>query len=105
MEHMLFDVISWIGLTFCIGAFFIKNIFWLRLATLIGCSLLFIYYSYIAIPQGVISNLLVLLINAWYLLRVFKAQNPPAQPVAEVIPLENTASAPVIAQNRNPEAA
>ncbi|MDX3774368.1 hypothetical protein QE250_09595 [Chromatiaceae bacterium AAb-1] len=87
MESMLFDVISWIGLTICIGAFFIKNIFWLRLTTLIGCSLLFIYYSYIDIPQGVISNLLVLLINAWYLLKVFKIQKTAA-PQTEVLVTE-----------------
>ncbi|HEY9042166.1 MAG TPA: hypothetical protein VIN66_08300 [Rheinheimera sp.] len=74
MEHLVFDIISWIGLTICIGAFFIKDVFWLRLATLVGCSLLFVYYSHIAIPQGVISNLLVLLINAYYLIRFAKAR-------------------------------
>ncbi|MEE2002596.1 hypothetical protein QWY20_14145 [Alkalimonas sp. MEB108] len=67
MEAMVYDVISWIGLAICIGAFFIKDVFWLRLATLIGCALMFVYYLFIAIPQGVISNLLVLLINAYYL--------------------------------------
>lgn len=74
MEHIVFDIISWIGLTICIGAFFIKDVFWLRLATLVGCSLLFVYYSHIAIPQGVISNLLVLLINAYYLVRFAQAR-------------------------------
>lgn len=74
MESLIYDIISWIGLTLCIGAFFIKEVFWLRLATLIGCSLLFVYYSHIAIPQGAISNLLVLLINAYYLLRVATAR-------------------------------
>lgn len=74
MENLIYDIISWVGLTICIGAFFIKDVFWLRLATLIGCSLLFVYYSHIAIPQGVISNLLVLLINAYYLLRFANAR-------------------------------
>lgn len=74
MENLIYDIISWVGLTICIGAFFIKDVFWLRLATLIGCSLLFVYYSHIAIPQGVISNLLVLLINAYYLLRFASAR-------------------------------
>lgn len=82
MENIVFDIISWIGLTICIGAFFIKDVFWLRLTTLIGCSLLFVYYSHIAIPQGIISNLLVLLINAYYLLRFAKVhkagQSAPA---------------------------
>lgn len=71
---MVYNIISWVGLTICIGAFFIKDVFWLRLATLIGCSLLFVYYSHIAIPQGVISNLLVLLINAYYLVRFASAR-------------------------------
>ncbi|WP_333608900.1 hypothetical protein [Arsukibacterium sp.] len=74
MENIVYDIISWVGLTICIGAFFIKDVFWLRLATLVGCSLLFVYYSHIAIPQGVISNLLVLLINAYYLVRFASAR-------------------------------
>ncbi|EHR41761.1 MULTISPECIES: hypothetical protein [Alishewanella] len=78
MENLIYDIISWVGLTICIGAFFIKDVFWLRLATLIGCSLLFVYYSHIAIPQGVISNLLVLLINAYYLLRFAAARKKAA---------------------------
>jgi len=83
MENLIYDIISWVGLTICIGAFFIKDVFWLRLATLIGCSLLFVYYSHIAIPQGVISNLLVLLINAYYLIR-FASARRKAQMTAEV---------------------
>jgi hypothetical protein len=79
MENMVYDIISWIGLTICIGAFFIKDVFWLRLATLIGCSLLFVYYSHIAILQGVISNLLVLLINAYFLLRFASARKKALQ--------------------------
>lgn len=86
MTPILFDIISWIGLTICIGAFFIKDVFWLRLATLVGCLLLFIYYSHISIIQGVISNLLVLLINAYYLLRFAKArrqQKIAPEPITE----------------------
>ena len=74
MADLFFNTISWIGLAICIGAFFIKDVFRLRLATLIGCSMLFIYYSHIDILQGVISNLLVLLINAYYILRFIKAK-------------------------------
>lgn len=86
MEHIVFDIISWIGLTICIGAFFIKDVFWLRLATLVGCSLLFVYYSHIAIPQGVISNLLVLLINAYYLLHFAKARRAEKASQQSAIP-------------------
>ena len=92
MDTILFDIISWVGLTICIGAFFIKDVFWLRLTTLIGCSLLFVYYSHISIPQGVISNLLVLLINAYYLIRFAqarKAEKLPAQPAT--VPLATQA--------------
>ena len=90
MDTILFDIISWVGLTICIGAFFIKDVFWLRLTTLIGCSLLFVYYSHIAIPQGVISNLLVLLINAYYLLhfaKVRRQQKGQSQTLTENRPL------------------
>ncbi|WP_019677092.1 hypothetical protein [Arsukibacterium perlucidum] len=90
MENMLYDIISWIGLTICIGAFFIKDVFWLRLATLIGCSLLFVYYSHIAIPQGVISNLLVLLINAYYLVRFASARRKAR--IASELPGTNPAT-------------
>lgn len=87
MEDTIYNIISWVGLTICIGAFFIKDVFWLRLATLIGCSLLFVYYSHIAIPQGVISNLLVLLINAYFLIRFAIArQRTKQQQTAEVAP-------------------
>lgn len=91
----MYDIISWVGLTICIGAFFIKDVFWLRLATLIGCSLLFVYYSHIAIPQGVISNLLVLLINAYYLVRFASARrkainaSKTASPASVVLTTEN----------------
>lgn len=85
MDAILFDIISWVGLTICIGAFFIKDVFWLRLATLIGCGLLFVYYSHISILQGVISNLLVLLINAYYLLRFAQAKKA-AQATQPVTP-------------------
>jgi membrane protein implicated in regulation of membrane protease activity len=92
MENIVFDVISWVGLTICIGAFFIKDVFWLRLTTLVGCSLLFVYYSHIAIPQGVISNLLVLLINAYYLIRFAKARKAE-QTAQQTTPVSLTAQA------------
>jgi membrane protein implicated in regulation of membrane protease activity len=89
MAPIMFDIISWVGLTICIGAFFIKDVFWLRLATLVGCSLLFIYYSHIAIPQGVISNLLVLLINAYYLLRFAQLRRKEKSAQLNAMPANN----------------
>lgn len=84
----MYDIVSWVGLTICIGAFFIKDVFWLRLATLIGCSLLFVYYSHIAIPQGVISNLLVLLINGYYLLRFASARKKALKASKLTVPVK-----------------
>lgn len=71
MQALLIDTISWIGLALCIGAFFVKDMFWLRICTATGAALLAIYYSYITIPQGMVSNILVLAINAVYLSKSF----------------------------------
>ena len=69
MNPIFFDALSWIGLAICIGAFFIKDILMLRLATLIGCSLMGIYYIHIEVAQGMVSNIILVLINGFYLLK------------------------------------
>ncbi|MFD2164636.1 hypothetical protein ACFSJY_00025 [Thalassotalea euphylliae] len=69
MNPIFFDALSWIGLAICIGAFFIKDIFMLRLATLVGCALMGVYYIYIDVAQGMVSNVILVVINAFYLLR------------------------------------
>ncbi|WP_448213741.1 hypothetical protein [Colwellia sp. MEBiC06753] len=69
MNPIFFDALSWIGLAICIGAFFIKDMFMLRLATLIGCSLMGVYYIYIDVAQGMVSNVILVVINAFYLLK------------------------------------
>ena len=68
-EAIFFNAISWIGLVFCIGAFFVKEIKLLRLCTLVGCTLLAVYYAHIDVPQGLISNLMVLGINLIFLMK------------------------------------
>jgi hypothetical protein len=78
MEAMIFDTLSWIGLALCIGAFFIKDMVKLRLVTLAGCTLMAVYYIHIAVPQGMVSNIVIIMINAIYLLRTLKT--PLAQP-------------------------
>lgn len=86
-DATFFDAISWIGLAFCIGAFFIKSVHWLRLSTLLGCSILTFYYMHIEIPQGVVSNAIIVLINLVYL---FKPSSPVAeQKVEEDILVDN----------------
>lgn len=69
MDALFFDALSWIGLAICIGAFFIKDIFMLRLATLVGCSLMGVYYIHIDVAQGMVSNIILVLINGFYLLK------------------------------------
>ena len=69
MNEMFFDIISWLGLALCIGAFFIKDIIKLRLVTFIGCMCLGIYYTHIDVVQGMISNVIILGINGAYLFK------------------------------------
>ena len=69
MNPIFFDALSWIGLALCIGAFFIKDIFMLRLATLVGCILMGVYYTHIDVAQGMVSNVIIVAINAFYLIK------------------------------------
>ena len=69
MNPLFFDALSWIGLALCIGAFFIKDILMLRLATLVGCVLMGVYYTHIDVAQGMVSNVIIVVINAFYLLK------------------------------------
>lgn len=69
MNPLFFDALSWIGLALCIGAFFIKDILMLRLATLVGCVLMGVYYTHIDVAQGMVSNVIIVAINAFYLLK------------------------------------
>ena len=73
MQTLLIDIVSWVGLALCIGAFFVKDMLWLRICTASGAALLAIYYSYITIPQGMVSNFMVLGINMIYLGKNFVA--------------------------------
>ena len=69
MNPLFFDALSWIGLALCIGAFFIKDILMLRLATLVGCVLMGVYYTHIDVAQGMVSNVIIVAINAFYLIK------------------------------------
>ena len=75
MENVLFDAVSWVGLVICIGAFFIKDMFWLRCTTLAGCAMLLAYYLHISVAQGVVSNLMILAINGFYLLKTLQRKD------------------------------
>ncbi|GLX84868.1 hypothetical protein tloyanaT_11200 [Thalassotalea loyana] len=69
MNEMFFDIISWLGLALCIGAFFVKDMIKLRLVTFTGCLCLGVYYTHIDVVQGVISNVIILAINGAYLFK------------------------------------
>lgn len=79
MDALFFDTLSWLGLAICIGAFFIKDIFMLRLATLVGCTLMGVYYTHIDVAQGMVSNVILVLINAFYLLKRSAEENEAEQ--------------------------
>ncbi|MAG76262.1 MAG: hypothetical protein CL811_05820 [Colwelliaceae bacterium] len=79
MDALFFDTLSWLGLAICIGAFFIKDIFMLRLATLVGCTLMGVYYAHIDVAQGMVSNVILVLINAFYLLKRSAEENEVEQ--------------------------
>ena len=68
MADIWFEVIGWIGLSFCIGAYLIKQMTLLRTCSLIGTGLMAIYYGHLHVQQGLISNLLVFGVNFTYLL-------------------------------------
>ncbi|QOL25353.1 YgjV family protein [Thalassotalea sp. LPB0316] len=69
MNEMFFDIISWLGLALCIGAFFVKDMIKLRLVTFTGCLCLGVYYTHIDVVQGMISNVIILAINGAYLFK------------------------------------
>lgn len=86
MEQTIFEIIGWVGLVFCIAAFFVSDVMMLRLITLLGCSMMFSYYLYEEVAQGIISNLAVLVINAGYVIKTMHAKNKPAEaPMEEVL--------------------
>ncbi|MDP4985733.1 hypothetical protein [Pseudoalteromonas tunicata] len=71
MELLAAQSINLLGLALCIGAFFINNVTWLRIAALGGCIILFLCHRFDAIPTGNISNITLVLINAFYLFKVY----------------------------------
>ena len=69
MAEYWFEAISWIGLTFCIGAYLIKQMELLRVCSLMGAGLMTIFYGHEQVEQGVIANLIVFAVNLVYLMR------------------------------------
>ena len=69
MEQTVFDVLGWAGLALCIAAFFVKDVIRLRIITVMGCFMMFVYYLHLDVPQGIISNAAVLAVNLFYVAR------------------------------------
>jgi hypothetical protein len=54
-----------------LGAFFINQITLLRAAAITACSLLFLSFSLDLVNTSVVSNLSLILINTFYLFKVY----------------------------------
>lgn len=87
MAEYWFEIISWLGLVLCVGAFFIKEIFLLRLCTVAGTILMTVYYSYLEVEQGAIANIIVFGINLVYLYKEHKTKSKEKEK-EKVQPLE-----------------
>jgi len=53
------------------GAFFINHLTTLRVAALAACSLLFLSFSFDLMNTSVVSNLSLIMINTFYLFKVY----------------------------------
>lgn len=69
MTEFWFELISWVGLVLCVGAFFIKKMGLLRLCTVVGAAMMTIYYVSLDVEQGAIANVIVIAINLVYLVK------------------------------------
>ncbi|PAJ73480.1 hypothetical protein CJF42_15610 [Pseudoalteromonas sp. NBT06-2] len=71
MEHIFLNSINILGLILCLGAFFIKDSFWLKISTIVGMSILFTANTFGGFPTGILSNISLVLINAFCLFKLF----------------------------------
>ncbi|KPZ55324.1 hypothetical protein AN391_02664 [Pseudoalteromonas sp. P1-13-1a] len=67
LDWLLNTVLLALGL----GAFFINNITILRVAAISACGLLFLSFSLDLMSSSVISNMSLVLINTFYLFKVY----------------------------------
>lgn len=68
----VFEVLNWVGMTLATSAFFVKNVFWLRTMSSIGCMLLLTYYSQVGNIPAIIGNTIVLLANSYFLIVMYR---------------------------------
>lgn len=58
-----FEAVGLFGLAICIAAFKIKNDFYLRLCTVVGCSILLVYYAILNVPLAIFGNAAIIYLN------------------------------------------
>ncbi|AIY65006.1 hypothetical protein [Pseudoalteromonas piratica] len=71
MEHLIFLSTNLVILALCIGAFFISNTKVIKLFAVISLVSLFAMQSMTTDPQQHLSNITLILINAFYLFKVY----------------------------------
>ena len=71
MEHLIFLSTNLVILALCIGAFFISNTKIIKLFAVISLVSLFAMQSMTIDPQQHLSNITLILINAFYLFKVY----------------------------------
>jgi hypothetical protein len=71
VEHLIFLSTNLVILALCIGAFFISNTKVIKLFAVISLVSLFAMQSMTIDPQQHLSNITLILINAFYLFKVY----------------------------------
>jgi len=71
MELIFLNSMNVLGLILCLGAFFIKNSFWLKISAIVGMSILFSVNTIGSFPTGILSNISLVLINTFCLFKLF----------------------------------
>ncbi|SFD24437.1 hypothetical protein [Pseudoalteromonas denitrificans] len=71
MEQVLISSINLLGVILCLGVFFIKNEFTLKVSAFLGMGILFAVNSFENLPAGNLSNISLVLINTFYIFKLF----------------------------------
>jgi hypothetical protein len=71
MEQFFLNSINVLGFILCLGAFFIKDSFWLKASAILGMIILFTVNSFGTFPTGALSNISLVLINTFCLFKLF----------------------------------
>lgn len=71
MEQVFLNSINVLGFILCLGAFFIKDSFWLKVSAILGMSILFAVNTLGNFPTGMLSNISLVLINTFCLFKLF----------------------------------